>query len=191
MIEAFLTSTGIDFVRLAEIARALERHIRIVSPRNGADTRPNAPRPVRLHFTSLRLAEPIIVSAKQGVAVSTWDIEGVCRYTGIDQNTYLLLCSLVGIGHWRVLDQNPLLRIEDLRHPAGVHCVYTEARQVHDFALLLDNPAICRGCADFYHCLGAEGELLALREVIAKINARNVAEEPDDAEEPSEFESDF
>ena len=144
-----------------------------------------------LHFTSARLAEPIVVDADRGVAVSTWGIEGVCTYAGIDEDTYLLVCSLVGMGHWRVLDQNPLLRIEDLRHPAGVHCVFTEARQVNDFALLLDSPAICRGCADFYHCLGADAELLALREVIDDINERKCVDSGDDAtEEPSEFESD-
>jgi hypothetical protein len=123
--------------------------------------------------------------------VSTWDIDGVCAYAGIDENTYVLLCSLVGIGHWRVLQENPLLRIEDLRHPRGVHCIYTETRQVQDFALLLDEPAICRGCTGFYHCLGAESELLALRQVIGEINARQqLGSGGEGTEEPSEFESD-
>jgi len=189
MIDAFLTATAIDYVRLAEIARALEKHIRLVSPRNGV-INSEAARPVRLHFTSNRMAEPIVVDAQRGVAVSTWDIEGVCKYAGIDENEYLLLCSLVGIGHWRVLDLNPLLRIEDLRHPTGVHCVYVEPHQVNDFALLLDGPAICRGCSDFYHCLGADNELLALRDVVDDINERRQARF-DEAEEPSEFESDY
>jgi len=188
MINAFLTATSIDYSRLAEIARGLERHIRLVSPRNGAAH--GTPRPVHLHFTANRLPEPIVVDAKQGVAVSTWDIEGVCQYVGIDETQYLLICSLVGIAHWRVLDLNPLLRIEDLRHPKGVHCVYVEPDQVHDFALLLDGPAICRGCTGFYHCLGADTELLALREVVNEVNEQRQTR-LEESEEPSEFESDY
>ncbi len=192
MIEACLTATDIDFVRLVEIARGLERHIRLVPTQQ----RPASVerKPVRLHFTAGRLPEPIVVDADRGVEVSTWDVEGACRYAGIDEQTYLLICSLVGIAHWRVLDSNPLLRPEDLRHPPGVHCVYTDARQVADFALLLDSPEVCQGCADFYHCLGADTELLALRDVLRDLNAartKTTDTSRDDAVERPEFEHDL
>lgn len=170
IVEASLTATAIDFVRLSELARGLERHIHLVPQPDGAACPHNAP--VHLHLTAHRLPEPIIVEPERGVEVSTWDVDGVCAYAGIDRSAYLLICSLVGMAHWRVLKQNPLLRIEDLRHPAGVHCVYTEARHVSDFATLLENPVVCTGCKNFYHCLGAEAELFALFDVLAEVNGR-------------------
>jgi hypothetical protein len=189
MIEACLTATQIDFVRLVEIARGLEGHFRFVSPpaRPGGAGRGA----VRLHFTADRQPEPIMVDPERGVTVSTWDVDGACRYAGIDEQTYLLICSLIGISHWRVLDVNPLLRPEDLRHPPGVHCLYMDARHVADFALLLDEPRVCAGCADFYHCLGADTELLALREVLNELSADRVNEpQESDAERARRFERD-
>lgn len=186
MIDAYLTATAIDYVQLAEIAQALERHIRVVSPRDVA--RSSDPPPVRLHFTANRLPEPIVVDTKWGVGISLWDIDGVCRYAGIDQSDYLLICALVGVSHWRVLQSNPILKPEDLRHPDGVHCVYTDARQASDFALLLESPTVCQGCVDFYHCLGADAELIAMREVLGEIAPRAPAYE--EVEEPQEFERD-
>lgn len=120
----------------------------------------------RLHLTGERLPEPFRVWPDRGVVVSMWDSEAICAYTGIQLDRYLLITSLLALSQWRVLRRNPLLRIEDLRHPAGIRCIFAEPASVQDFALLLDPPVICPGCADFYHCLGADSELIALREVL-------------------------
>lgn len=190
-IEACLTATEVDYVRLVAIARGLERYFRFVARPRGDTPLSADRRPVRLHFTARRLPEPFVVDPDKGVAVSTWDIEGTCRYAGIDEQTYLLICSLVGIAHWRVLKSNPLLQPDDLRHPAGVHCVYADPRQVSDYALLLDSPTVCKGCTDFYRCLGADTELLALREVVDEIARRSdFGSDGGSAEETSEYESD-
>ena len=180
MVEASLTASAIDFVRLSEMARELERHIRLVPQPDAAGGPHEAP--VHLHLNANRLPEPIIVDPARGVEVSTWDVDGVCAYAGIDRSAYLLICSLVGMAHWRVLDRNSLLKLEDLRHPAGVHCVYTEARHVSDFATILEEPAVCKGCIDFYLCLGAEAELLALRDVLAETSRRAPSPAPPKAE---------
>jgi len=122
----------------------------------------------QLHLTPERLPEPFRVRPDQGVIVSTWDSEAICAYTGIQWDRYVLIASLLALSQWRVLRGNPLLRLEDLRHPAGVRCIFAEQPSVQDFALLLDPPVICPGCVDFYHCLGADTELIALREVVAE-----------------------
>jgi hypothetical protein len=114
---------------------------------------------------------PFLVHPRGGVVVSTWDSGGVCRYTGIELGDYLLITSLLALSQWRALQRNPLLRIEDLQHPQEVRCVFAGPHSVQDFALLLDPPIVCGGCTDFYHCLGADSELITLRQVIAEVVA--------------------
>lgn len=144
-------------------ANALGRYFRCMPVCSGA----HADLP-RLHLTSQRLPEPFRVYPDRGVVVSTWESAAICTYTGIRIDRYVLIASLLALSQWRVLRKNPFLRLEDLQHPAGVHCVFAAPHSVQDFALLLDPPVICPGCVDFYHCLGVDSELLALREVIVE-----------------------
>jgi len=125
----------------------------------------------RLLLTERCLPEPFRVYPDRGVVVSTWESAGVCRYTGLAVDNYLLIASLLALSQWRVLWRNRLLQLDDLHHPKGVRCVFAGPHSVQEFALLLDPPEICRGCVDFYHCLGADSELIALRNVIAEATA--------------------
>lgn len=163
MIDVHLTTAPSDRATPEQFAISLERYFRC----QPAERAQMVQLP-RLHLTPERLPEPFRVSPDRGVVVSTWDSDGVCAYTGIRVDRYVLISSLLALSQWRVLQRNPLLRIEDLIHPAGVRCVFGEQKSVQDFALLLDPPVICPGCVDFYHCLGADTELIALREVIAE-----------------------
>jgi len=124
----------------------------------------------RLLLTERRLPEPFRVYPDRGVVVSTWDSAGVCQYTGIAIDNYLLIAGLLALSQWRVLWRNRLLQLDDLHHPKDVRCVFAGPHSVQEFALLLDPPVICPGCVDFYHCLGADSELIALRNVIAEIS---------------------
>lgn len=123
----------------------------------------------RFLLTERRLPEPFRVYPDRGVVVSTWDSAKVCQYTGIAIDNYLLIASLLALSQWRVLSRNRLLQLDDLHHPNGVRCVFAGPHSVQEFALLLDPPVICRGCVGFYHCLGADPELIALRNVIAEV----------------------
>jgi hypothetical protein len=132
--------------------------------------RPANPGPApRLLLTARRLPEPFRVYPDRGVVVSTWDSAGVCRYTGLTIDNYLLIAGLLALSQWRVLWRNRLLQLDDLHHPKGVRCVFAGPHSVQEFALLLDPPAICPGCVNFYHCLGADSELIALRNVLAEV----------------------
>lgn len=166
MFDIRLTRSVLDKQSLENVAGTLNGKIPPVRPHDNAG-------PVRVLLTDRRLPEPFRVYPEHGVIVSTWDSERVCKYTGIPLDQYLLITSLLALSKWRVLKQNCLLRPDDLRHPQGVRCVFADPGSVQEFALLLDPPAICPGCVDFYHCLGADSELIVLRQVITEA-ARNI-----------------
>ena len=92
------------------------------------------------------------------------------RYAGISQSAYLILCGLLGISQWSVLNLNPLLRPEDLMHPQASNCLFVRPDGIQNFALLLEEPRVCRGCVDFYHCLGADSEVIALLDILAVLD---------------------
>ncbi len=161
MIDIRLTKSMRDNEPLETVASRLNGKMQPVRSRAGVEA-------VRLLLTDRRLPEPFRVYPDRGVVVSMWDSERVCKYTGISLEKYLLVASLLGLMQWRVLKRNPLLRLDDLHHPQNVRCVFANPQNVQEFALLLDPPVICPGCVDFYHCLGADSELIALRQAIAE-----------------------
>ncbi len=162
MIDVHMSASAMADGHSENVANALGRYFRCKPcDGKGADS-------PRLHLTARRLPEPFRIYPDRGVVVSTWDSDAICAYTGLQLDQYVLISSLLALSKWRVLRRNPLLRAEDLYHPADVRCVFAEPPSVQDFALLLDPPVVCRGCVDFYHCLGADSELIALREVIAE-----------------------
>lgn len=166
MIDVCVTASTLDYIRLADIARHLGRYFHLVSPH--AASRPDQPR-VRLHITERELAAPYLADRERGVVISTWNSEGICQYAGIDEHTYLAVCSLLGITQWRALERSNLLRSEDLAHPPNVDCLFANDGLVQDFALFLESPHVCRGCIHFYHCLGVDSELVALQELVSEI----------------------
>jgi hypothetical protein len=103
----------------------------------------------------------VLISAERGrgVLLSTFQIEGLCRYAGLNAGSYLLLCTLLGATQWRALLLNPMLVAEDFRHGPPCNCLFAEQHNKQEFALLLESPQICSGCVDFYRCLGAEREI--------------------------------
>ncbi len=165
MIDVCLTASTHDIIKLSSIVKRLQQHLDLRPlPESAA---PHAA--ARLHITDRRLRGPYGVDPDEGVSVSTWDSRGICRYAGIDERTYLLLCSLVGLSQWRVLATNELLRPDDLRHPPGVRCLFATPEMLQDYALILEEPRVCGGCVHFYHSLGADPELISLQEVVAEV----------------------
>ena len=116
---------------------------------------------------------PFTVSQDEGVTVSMWQSKGICHYARIAESSYAALCSLLGLSQWHVLNANPLLKLEDLIHPPSQHCLFVKPDPFHDYALILEDPFVCRGCMDFYHCLGADTELLAVIDTLSSIRSRS------------------
>ncbi len=125
--------------------------------------------PMYLQVTRNHMETPYKVSTERGVTLSMWQCEGICAYAGISQSAYLTLLGLLGISQWSALKSNPLLEPEDLIHPAGAKCLFATQEGIENFALQLEDPSVCPGCIDFYHCRGADIEVIALREAIGTL----------------------
>jgi len=112
------------------------------------------------------MPRPFLVDRRQGVVVTTWQGEGLCSYARLELEEYLLLCALQGLTQWRALQLNPLLIEEDLNHHVPPLCLFAVPPTTQEYALLLEEPQICRGCLQFYCCLGAEEEIRVVQQVI-------------------------
>jgi hypothetical protein len=112
-----------------------------------------------IHITDNVDGALVCVDRSRGIRVSTYQREGICTYTGLDNGTYLLLCSLLGTTQWRTLALNPLLVAEDFHHGPPCRCLFSHQACKEDFALVLESPEVCPSCLAFYRCLGAEREV--------------------------------
>ncbi|MDP7639484.1 MAG: hypothetical protein QGG73_07185 [Candidatus Hydrogenedentes bacterium] len=74
-------------------------------------------------------------------------------------------------GQWRTLQLNPLLEEYDFLQRTDCACLYRAVQQPEDFALLLEEPRLCRACVEFYLCLGVEPEVEALDAVIGGVRS--------------------
>lgn len=159
MNEVRVIAASCSHARLEHEAGLLQRRFSCTSARNRLGA-------ARVLLTDRRLPEPFRVYPDRGVVVSTWESAGVCRYTGLALDRYLQLTALIALAQWQALLKNRLLQLEDLIHPDEGRCVFSGACSVQEFALLLDPPYICRGCMNFYHCLGVDSELIALKQIV-------------------------
>ena len=115
-------------------------------------------------LTDEEIVAPFVVSRKGPILISTWQAKPIARYAGIDTTEYWVICAMMGLVQWRTLALNSLLIPEDFIHEPTIECLYGAHDQKSEFGLLLERGGLCRGCRDFYHCLGADRELLALVE---------------------------
>ena len=77
-----------------------------------------------------------------------------------------------GLTQWRTL-MNETLVVEDFAHTDPRECLFVQRPCKSDYALALERPSICPGCFEFYHCLGADAEIVALAEMLKSLqNAR-------------------
>ena len=172
MVEVRLSAFDADLADLEIVAKEFERYfpsVAIYEATPGMELVPAHERSLHLRITRSQMSAPYRVSAERGVTLSLWQSTGICRYAGISRSTYLTLCGLLGISQWSALDSNPLLRPEDLLHPPKANCLFATPGDIESFALLLEDPWICPGCVDFYHCLGADREVVALLDALGKL----------------------
>lgn len=109
------------------------------------------------------------VNPHSGVTISTDQAAGISFFAGIPTIQYFRLCALLGLTQWRALNRNAMLVAEDLAHVEPEGCLFVQQPCKSDYALVLERPAICIGCFDFYHCLGADTEVVALAEMIREL----------------------
>lgn len=115
-----------------------------------------------VHITDHVDSSLVCVDRASGIRISTYQREGICTYTGLDNGTYLLLCTLLGATQWRTLALNPLLVAEDFHHGPVCRCLFSHQPCKEDFALVLEEPGVCPSCVAFYRCLGVEREVDSL-----------------------------
>ena len=126
----------------------------------------------RLYLAESRSCAPFRVRKDRGAVVSTWAMDGLCRYAGVEASASMLMCSLLGLTQWRALQLNPLLEEYDFIHRCDCACLYRAIGQPEDFALLLEEPRLCGNCVEFYNCLGVEPEIEALEAVIKHVRSK-------------------
>lgn len=66
---------------------------------------------------------------------------------------------------------NPLLIPEDMHHAEPQSCLYARCQR-HERELALESPSVCDGCIAFYHCLGADHEIIEIRAMLGSLHAR-------------------
>lgn len=177
MIRVCFGTSDVDHDKLDEIFREIaSRYAPIALQPHGIIKSPDSSdkETLNLRITSSHLPAPYIVSREEGVAVSLWQSKGICQYARIQESSYTALCSLLGITQWRVLQSNPLLQPHDFLHPPSSQCLFATPDDFQDFALALENPRVCGGCRDFYHCLGADTELIAVIDTLSAIRSASV-----------------
>lgn len=110
-----------------------------------------------------------------GVSVSTWQSEGIARYTGMERAAYFLLCGALGLLQYRALALNPLLQPDDFLYESERDCLFSLRPVKQEYALLLERPRICAGCVQFFDCLGCEPEVGALLDILEHIRGSHLS----------------
>ncbi|NUM55596.1 MAG: hypothetical protein HUU46_18275 [Candidatus Hydrogenedentes bacterium] len=125
------------------------------------------PPPLRITHAAMRGL--FSVSPFSGVTVSTDQAEGISLFAGISPVKFLCVCAALGLTQWRALDLNAMLVAEDLAHVEPGECLFAPRSHRSDYALAFEDPFLCAGCFDFYHCLGADREIVAAAELLRSL----------------------
>ena len=102
----------------------------------------------------------------RGVAISTWQSEGISAYVGLPHAQYLLTLSVLGAIQWRALALNALLTPEDFLHRRSCGCLFERKLMIEESALLFEHPKVCRNCLQFYSFLCPAEEIQGLQDVV-------------------------
>jgi len=124
------------------------------------------PGAIPLRITRRKRERLFSVTRACGVAISEWQGEGICAYTGIPRGRYLLSLGMLGLLRYRALQCNPLLHAEDLIHDTPAFCMYAHRLFAEEYALLFEKPQLCMHCRHFYSTLCPPEEVEALEQVL-------------------------
>ncbi|MEX2015938.1 MAG: hypothetical protein WD873_04805 [Candidatus Hydrogenedentales bacterium] len=109
------------------------------------------------------------------VVVSSWRSDQLARFAGRQTREYLLLTGVLALTQFRTLILNPLLKPVDFIHRCEKPCLFAHEPEqpLERFLLAADRLEVCHGCGQFYCCLGAEPEWVAVRQVLRHFSAPN------------------
>lgn len=159
MIDVFVRGPDEETTQLIQLARDVQTWFRF--------SREPTSRAVPLTLCARPSDMPFSVSRDNGVAVCTYHSEDIAQYAEMGRDLYLLICAMLGLVQWRALSLNELLLWEDFfvhEEPPG--CLYARRGALHEYALAFERPYVCAACLEFFRCLGAESETVALLEVL-------------------------
>jgi hypothetical protein len=158
VVNVFVQGSASDVAGLLELGGRQQRRFRFTqAPSAGA---------VRLRLTD-RVTDKLYYANGTRVVLSTHQSAGIALYLGISRAAYLLMTSMIALTQWRVLTLNPLLRAEDFTHREPPTCAFAAQPSIPCHVLALEKRYICPACREFFCCLGAESEILALQQVMA------------------------
>ena len=159
MIDVCLTGPAEDVAQLEALGNKIQGRFRFsVEPKPGA---------ARVQLRRTLRGGLLSVTRPEGVVVSLDQSEGISVYAGIPRSLYVLICVVLGLVYWRVLELNPLLIWEDLFVREAPECLCASRATVQEYALAFEHPWICPACLEFLRCTGVEPETAALQDVLA------------------------
>ena len=162
MISVLLTGDDIEIANLCRIANGLQNYYNF-KPHSDAAIHPLC---VSVNITTLSLDRLAKVSLEEGIQLTTAHSEGICTYANLPLTHYLLVCAFMGLIQWRALDLNPLIKREDFLTEEHSDCLYTPRDTMQEYSLNIEQLRLCPGCAEFYHWLGTDSELVMLYRLI-------------------------
>lgn len=170
VVDLIAEAPGLDLTRLYALSCRTQEAFYFHVPSAAPPRRLHAPEVsadrVVVRVTDKPTDMPFRLCIRTGVYISSWQISGICLYTEVSAEYYLLLCAMMGAIQWRTLALNSILRMEDLVHDPGISCLFCAAKSKADFVLHLERPSLCLSCEEFYQSLGLESEVYALQNVI-------------------------
>ena len=159
MIDVYLCGPAEEVSQIEEVGNKVQGRFRCRGMPGAGGVRVRLRRTVRGRL--------LLVTREDGVVVSLDQSEGISAYAGIPRPLYLLICVVLGLAYWRVLEMNPLLIWEDLFVREDPECLCASRGTVQEYALAFERPWICPACLEFFRCTGIEPETAALQEVLA------------------------
>ncbi len=108
---------------------------------------------------------PFVLLSRRRASITTWQSSGICFFADLSKIDYYAMCCLLALTQLKSLSMNPLLEPEDLQCESN-RCLFGDPGIIEEYAFVFEDRCVCRGCFDFYHCLGADTEILFTRELL-------------------------
>lgn len=110
--------------------------------------------------------KPFVLLSRRRAKVTTWQSSGICFFADLSKVDYYAMCCALAQTQLKTLSMNPLIEPEDL-HCQSERCLFGDPGSIEQYAFVFEERRVCQGCMDFYHCLGADTEILLTRELLS------------------------
>lgn len=117
-------------------------------------------------ITDEQQERPFVLQSRRRARITTWQSSGVCFFSRLTRSDYYTLCCLLSLTQLKALTMNTLLDPDDLVCESE-SCSFARRESLQEYALLFEGRSVCAGCLDFYHCLGADIEVLGAQGMLA------------------------